>query len=136
MSAMKHDGVRLIAGTALLVLARIGLLVTLVDVVTSMVFIWRPTGPGLWYVLGPSILMLLAACVIFRELSLVWQVVLQTLAIAGVVVGASVILNTLVRDWRGLLSVPAVLAVGSIAFGVGCAVLMRRLQAVSEQPDA
>jgi uncharacterized membrane protein len=119
-----------------LTLARIGLLVALADVVSSLVFVWRPTGPGLWYVLGPSILMLVAACVVFRDLSLLWQVTLQTLAVAGVLVGASVILNTLFRDWRGLLSVASMLAVVSIAFGVGCAVLMRRLQAVREQPDA
>ncbi|HJY07509.1 MAG TPA: hypothetical protein VJ323_14415 [Bryobacteraceae bacterium] len=133
---MKREDLRLLAGTGLLTLARIGLLVALADVISSLVFVWRPTGPGLWYVLGPSILMLVAACVVFRDLSLLWQVTLQTLAVAGVLVGASVILNTLFRDWRGLLSVASMLAVVSIAFGVGCAVLMRRLQAVREQPDA
>jgi hypothetical protein len=132
---MRRENVRLIAATGLLTLARIGLLVALADVVLSLVFVWRPTGPGLWYVLGPSILMLVAACLAFGDLSLLWQVTLQTLAIAGVVVGASVILNTLLRDWHGLLSVVSVFAIVSIAFGIGCAVLMRRLQAVREQPD-
>lgn len=129
---MKHDGVRLIVGIALLMLGRVGLLVALADVITSLVFVWRPTGPGLWYVLGPSILMLVAACALLRDRSLLWQAMLQTLAIAGVAVGAAVILNTLFRDWRGLLSVPSMLAIASIAFGVGCAILMRRLQAVRE----
>jgi hypothetical protein len=127
---------RLMAGAAFLVLARIGLLVTLANVVLSLVFIWRPVGPGLWYVLGPSVLMLVVASILFRDLSLIWQVTLQALAAAGIIVGIAVILNTAFRDWRGLLSVPAVLAIGSIAFGVGCAVLMRWLQSMQEKSDA
>jgi hypothetical protein len=127
---------RLLLGTVLLVLGRIGLLVALADVVLSLVFAWRPVGSGLWLVLGPSIVLLVLASVAFRDLSVLWQVALQTGAYAGIIVGASVLLNTLFRDWRGLLSVPAMLAVGSIGAGLGCGVLMRRLQAVRAQSDA
>lgn len=115
-------------GAALLVLGRIGLLVAFADVVLSSVLVWLLPGPGLVPVLCASVVLLLLACAVLRDASLLWQVTLQALAVAGIVVGISLLMNALFHDWRSLISFPAVLAVAAIVGGIGCGVLLRKLQ--------
>ena len=112
-----------------MVLTRIVLMVALAQVFIAL--IPPPAAPSLRISIALllALLGLIGVAVTFRDVSLSWQLALQSIAFAGVAVGVGLLIRLLFDDWRRLKTVTGVAGVGILLAGIGAAAYMRYIQA-------
>jgi hypothetical protein len=85
-----------------------------------------PTRP--WFVLGIGVCMVILCVIALRERSLIWQLPLQSFALATLVVGMRFLLEAIFLNPQWLLSRGSALCICYVVVGVLAATLMRYLQ--------
>lgn len=124
----KQSEARTVAGVVLLLLSSLGMAAALVQVGPRIILAEETIPTRIWVVLSLSVTLLGLAGLVIRDRSLLWQVLLQVFAAAGIVVGLSILLDTAFSAPFALWSREALWGAIVLAAGVSSAMLMRRLQ--------
>jgi hypothetical protein len=136
MAEAKPSDRQLFLAAALLVVGRIGLWVSAIYAAARIIAV-QPLPNRLWLIAGLSILLIFTASRLFRTPSLLWQVALQACAIAGVVLGMSMLYQAFSTGPSGLLGHSGVVGLIMLLIGAASALLLRRLQAkIKGKPSA
>ena len=116
------------AGLVTWLLSWIGLLICVTQTAVAVI---PPTGtipPRIAVALVISLALLVLGLVLLRSAALIWQVLLQAVAVGSLVVGARVLVEVAFRSPRMLLSNTGIGAGVALLFGAAAAILVRRLQ--------
>jgi len=128
MAEAKPSDRQLFLASALLVLGRIGLWTSAIYAAARVIAI-QPLPNRVWFIGGISLVLTLIASRLFRTPSLIWQVALQALAIAGVVLGMSMLFQAFSTGANGLLGHSGAIGLFMLLIGVASALVLRHLQA-------
>ena len=128
MAEAKPSDRQLFLASALLVLGRIGLWTSAIYAAARVIAI-QPLPNRVWFIGGFSLVLTLIASRLFRTPSLIWQVALQALSIAGVVLGMSMLFQAFSTGANGLLSQSGAIGLCMLLIGVASALVLRQLQA-------
>ena len=128
MAEAKPSDRQLFLASALLVLGRIGLWTSAIYAAARVIAI-QPLPNRVWFIGAFSLGLTLIASRLFRTPSLIWQVALQALAIAGVVLGMSMLFQAFSTGTNGLLSHSGAVGLFMLLIGVASALVLRQLQA-------
>ena len=109
---------------ALVLFLTLWFLWTLTPILAALAVPSGHTAPRIWLGAVIATVLLLGASAYLRAPSLLWQVPMQALALAFLVVG----LQVLILDWRSLSGRMAATSVGYLAAGAGCGWFMRKFQ--------
>ena len=128
MTRFRRSDVRLFTGSALIILACIGLFGALYQLAATVVFPDHVLASQALAIAVAGFTSLLCACVVLRDTSALWQIPLQALALAAIVVGVSALGSAAFYNWRALVGGLGLKASACLAIGLGTVWLMRRLQ--------
>ena len=128
MAEEKPSDRQLFLASAFLVLGRIGLWTSAIYSAARLIAI-QPVPNRVWFIGGFSLVLTLIASRMFRTPSLIWQVALQALAIAGVVLGMSMLFQAFRTGASSLLSHSGAIGLVMLLIGVASALVLRQLQA-------
>jgi hypothetical protein len=124
---MQSD-VRTFSGAAMLILGRIGVVVSAIYG-GALVIYSRPAPYPLWIVGGCSLALTFMAARVLKTPSLTSQVALQSCAVAGLALGITILARCLRLGWDGVLGRSGAVGFLVLLFGVGSAFAMKWLQA-------
>jgi hypothetical protein len=132
-SATEFSQCRRLSGQIALVLAAILLTIVLSLGIAALLFsyqiVWWRFGVGF----AVSIASVFIAARICLAKSVYWQIPLQAIAYAFLIVGIPILVDTLFSNWRALLGSTGLLAASCTVLGFVAAWVLRRLQA--RMPD-
>ena len=128
-SATEFSQSRRLAGQIARALATILLIIVLSQALAALLF----SHQVIWWRLGSMFAASLVAISIAARIclakSVYWQIPLQSVALAFLLVGVPVLISALFSDWRELFGSVGLLAGSCVALGFVTAWLLRRLQA-------
>jgi hypothetical protein len=127
MAEAKPSDRQLFLASGLLVLGRVGLWISAIYA-AARVIASQPVPTRVWFIGGLSLVLTFIASRLFRTSSLNWQVALQALAIAGIVLGMSMLFQTFRTESNGLLSNSGAIGLLILLIGIASAIVLRRLQ--------
>ncbi len=119
---------RTFLGAGLLVLGRVGVIVSAISIGALIIFS-KPASNRLWIVGGCSLVLTFIAARVLKAPSVIWQVALQSCAVAGLALGITILVRCMRFGWEGLLGGSGVAGFLALLLGVGSALTMKWLQA-------
>ena len=124
----RHSDRRLLFASTLIIVGGIVLLVVLGQVAATLVLPPHPLTFRVFVGAAVALLLLGSACLALRDASILWQIPLQSLAVAAIAVGVGTLIRVASDDWNLLFSSLGLRVAASLAIGTGAGWLMRRLQ--------
>jgi len=128
MARAKRNDTRTFLGAAILILGRIGVVVSAIYG-GALIIYSSPAPDRLWIVGGCSLALTFIAARVLNTPSLMWQVALQSSAVAGLALGISILARCLGSGWEGVIGHSGVVGFLALLFGAGSAFAMKWLQA-------
>jgi hypothetical protein len=119
---------QLFTSAAFLLLGRIGLWLSAIYFGVKLL-ISQPIPDRVWYVGGVSLAFTFIASRLSNTPSLVWQTLLQACAVAGIVIGLSILFRTLGNGGDDLLGRSGATGMLALLVGAASALALKRLQA-------
>ena len=128
MTEARLSGRRLFLASAVLLIGRIGMGLSVIYA-GGRIIASQPLPNRLLFIGGASVALTFIASRLSNTPSLIWQIALQSCAIAGLALGISILFRTISAGVESLLSRTGAVGLFVLLIGVASAFAMKRLQA-------